>query len=258
VTPEGDHAVDESAEDLAVIVAAKALGESGQTAYVFPASLWSDSDGPDMAEIQRIAKGAWVLELPSIGALEAALDTATTIFVSPLGPGVFATSEALADGPNVRVISKRAKPTQEPEAPVSVAEQAMVNKALTHVKLFKTDEERFVLGAVLEPDTVDSQKDFYNAESIRAAAHSFMEHYQALGKQHSEIVTGKLKILESYLAPVGFTLGEETITKGTWLLAIRVADDDLWDQVKKGEFTGFSIGGAAYRNAKPFQKPEVP
>lgn len=245
----------ETAEDLAVIVAAKALGESGQTAYVFPASLWKDSS-PDMAEIQRIAKGAWVLELPSIGAFEAALDVAETIFVSPLGAGVFATSEALTDGPNVRVIAKRSK--QQPEPPVSTAEQELVNKALTHVKLFKTEEERFVLGAVLEPDTVDSQKDFYTAESIRDAAHSFMEHYQALGKQHSEIVTGKLKILESYLAPSTFEMGEETIKKGTWLLAIRVADDDLWDQVKKGDFTGFSIGGAAYRKPKPFQKPESP
>lgn len=243
----------ETTEDLAVIVAAKALGEIGRTAYVFPASLWDGDKVPDLAEIQRVSKGAWVLELPTLAAFNAVLDEAETVFVSPLGPGVFATSEALTDGPHVRVLAKRSK--SEPEPQISEAEQELVSKALSHVKLMKTDEERFVLGAVLEPDTVDSQQDFYTAESIRDAAHSFMEHHQALGKQHSEIVTGKLKILESYLAPADFELGTESIKKGTWLLAIRVADDDLWEQVKKGDFTGFSIGGAAYRKPKPFAKP---
>jgi hypothetical protein len=34
-------------------------------------------------------------------------------------------------------------------------------------------------------------------------------------------------------------------------MGIRVVDDDLWGGIKKGDFTGFSIGGQAYR------RPEV-
>lgn len=108
-------------------------------------------------------------------------------------------------------------------------------------------EERFVFGVVLEPDVVDSQNDTYSAEEVRKAAHRFMEQHAQLGQQHATIVTGKLKILESYVAPVDFAIGGHAIKSGTWLLAIRVVDDVLWESVKAGSFTGFSIGGSAIR-----------
>ena len=127
------------------------------------------------------------------------------------------------------------------------------------VKLIRKDaaeppaEERFVFGVVLEPDVVDTQKDTYSAAEVRKAAHRFMEAHAQLGKQHAEIVTGKLKILESYVAPVDFAVGSEVVKAGTWMLAIRVVDDELWTAVKSGSFTGFSIGGTAIR--QPDQTP---
>jgi hypothetical protein len=39
------------------------------------------------------------------------------------------------------------------------------------------------------------------------------------------------------------------IRRGTWLLAVRVVDDELWQQIKAGELTGFSIGGSALRSS---------
>jgi DNA adenine methylase len=64
---------------------------------------------------------------------------------------------------------------------------------------------------------------------------------------HREILGEQVKILESYLAPAEFEADGTRIKKGTWLLAVRVADDELWRQVKAGELTGFSIGGSAIR-----------
>lgn len=61
-------------------------------------------------------------------------------------------------------------------------------------------------------------------------------------------MNGGVKILESYLAPAGFELDGKQVKKDTWLLAVRVMDDDLWRQVKAGELGGFSIGGSALRN----------
>jgi hypothetical protein len=112
-------------------------------------------------------------------------------------------------------------------------------------------EERFVFGVVLEPDVVDTQGDTYSAEEVRKAAHRFMELHGNLGQQHDAIVTGKLVILESYVAPVDFAVGTEAIKAGTWLLAIRVKDDGLWESIKAGGFTGFSIGGSAIRTPEP-------
>ncbi len=122
-------------------------------------------------------------------------------------------------------------------------------------KLLKADtevlaaeaEERFVLGVVLEPDVVDSQSDTYSAEEVRQAAHKYLEDFGNLGLQHKQMITGKIKIAESYIAPCEMKLGDTTIKAGTWLMAIRVLDDTVWKSIKDGDLTGFSMGGSAIR-----------
>lgn len=113
------------------------------------------------------------------------------------------------------------------------------------------EEERFVLGIVLEPDVVDSQQDTYDAATIRAAAHGFMQFYRNVGLQHQAYVTGKIEILESYLAPVDMVVDGQAIKAGTWLMGLRFVDSKLWAQVKSGELTGLSIGGTAIREPEP-------
>jgi len=68
-------------------------------------------------------------------------------------------------------------------------------------------------------------------------------------------VNDQVKVLESYLAPTDFTIGDLTVRKGTWLLAVRVLSDELWDRVKTGDLTGFSIGGSARRIPEPTPAP---
>ena len=124
----------------------------------------------------------------------------------------------------------------------------LIQQALEkRIPLVKTKEERYVLGIVLEPETVDAQKDIYSAVEIRRAAHGFMENFARIGLMHRTFVGDDVKILESNLAPVTFELNSTTIKKGTWLLAVRIVDDNLWSEVKRGDFTGFSIGGSASR-----------
>lgn len=131
------------------------------------------------------------------------------------------------------------------------AEQALLDKVLAQeipiVKAERRGDERFVLGIVLEPETVDSQGDIYSAEEVRNTAHKFMAEYQQIGFMHQASLAGRVKILESYIAPAAFKLGEQTVKAGTWLLAVRVLDSALWKAIKRGEFTGFSIGGSAMR-----------
>jgi DNA adenine methylase len=113
-----------------------------------------------------------------------------------------------------------------------------------------------VLGIVLEPETVDAQRDIYSAAEIRDAAHKFMEEYQNIGLMHRDLVNGGVKILECYLAPTSFELDGTQVRKGTWLLAVRVLDDALWMQIKSGELTGLSIGGSAARVAEPASRTQ--
>lgn len=252
-------------EQLVARVAARAIGDSGAKTCVFGRDFWV---GPvDVGKldgvVQRVHKAVggaavprWVAEIPDAAApIVAALEKTDgsaerTVFWSSLAPtSLFVTTEPVIESDDVHVVAKGARVGAEPKPHASP--DATLAKAFRSVKLHKTAEERFVLGVVLEPNVVDSQRDFESPEDIRKAAHTFMEQFEQLGTQHTEIVTGKLKVLETYIAPADFQLGDEEhtkVTKGTWVMGIRVVDDELWTRVKKGDFTGFSIGGSAYRN----------
>jgi hypothetical protein len=146
------------------------------------------------------------------------------------------------------VVDVTDQPAMTAEEVVRLAQPEEFKKLLARaIPVLKTGEERYVLGIVLEPETADAQKDIYSAAEIRDAAHRFMEEYRNLGLMHREFVTGRVKILESYLAPAAFELDGTRVKKGTWLLAVRVVDDDVWRQVKAGELAGFSIGGSAVK-----------
>jgi len=126
-----------------------------------------------------------------------------------------------------------------------------------------SEEERFVLSLVLEPNDggndaplkPDTQKDIYSEEEVRKAAHTWMEHHGAVDLNHSWKSLGKEKVrtLESYLAPVTFKCGKPEdekayeVVKGTWMLGLRIVDDDLWTAIKAGEIGAYSIGGVATR-----------
>lgn len=119
------------------------------------------------------------------------------------------------------------------------------------VKGLDPSDERYVLGIVLEPEVVDAQGDIYSPDEIRAAAHRFMEEFGGLGLMHRLRVNGQVKVLESFLAPTDFAVGDVTVRKGTWMLAVRVLSDELWERVRTGDLTGFSIGGSARRVPEP-------
>jgi len=121
------------------------------------------------------------------------------------------------------------------------------SKSIPLIKGTDPADERYVLGVVLEPEVVDAQGDIYSPDEVRQAAHRFMEDFGGLGLMHRMRVNGQVKVLESYLAPVDFAVGETRVRKGTWLLAVRILSDELWEQVKDGKLTGFSIGGSARR-----------
>jgi site-specific DNA-adenine methylase len=141
--------------------------------------------------------------------------------------------------------------------PLDPSVDALVfDKTTQLVKGLDPNDERYVLGIVLEPEVVDAQGDIYSADEIRAAAHRFMEEFGGLGLMHRLRVNDQVKVLESYLAPTDFNIGAIAVRKGTWLLAVRVLSDELWDRVKTGDLTGFSIGGSARRVPEPATAPD--
>lgn len=110
-------------------------------------------------------------------------------------------------------------------------------------------EQRIVRGVVLEPDVVDAQDDMITADEIQKALHGFMIELQrgsgAIGVDHE--VQADAVVVEIFQAPVEFMEGEQTIRKGSWVLAVKVFDEALWQSVKSGDRTAFSIHGTADR-----------
>ncbi len=105
-------------------------------------------------------------------------------------------------------------------------------------------DEQIVYGIVYEPDTKDAQGDQANAAEIKKAAYNFMENVQTFKVMHKGKKV-KVKILENYIAPVDFTVNKRTVKKGSWVLVTRVLDKKLWQDIKAGELTGYSMAGYA-------------
>lgn len=105
------------------------------------------------------------------------------------------------------------------------------------------EELRQATYVVLEPDTVDLHEDIYTAAEVSKACHNFNTFCRKAFIDHAE-ETDKASIVESYVSPVEMILGDEYVAKGTWLAVVQY-DKDLWKEVKKGTYTGLSIGAYA-------------
>jgi hypothetical protein len=97
---------------------------------------------------------------------------------------------------------------------------------------------------VLSPDEVDLHLDTYNEAEVRKACHNFNQYCMKANLLHL-VETDSFSIVESYIIPSDIILGDTFIKKGSWIAVLQFLTDDLWDEVKKGNFTGVSIGARA-------------
>lgn len=112
------------------------------------------------------------------------------------------------------------------------------------VKLIKKEnEQQLVYGIVYEPDVEDAHEDYMTAAEIEKAAHGFMKDARNIDTQH-DFEAGVGEVVESYVAPVEFEMDGETIAKGSWVLVTK-ATNEIWEQIKKGDITGYSMAGTA-------------
>ena len=230
--------------------------------------------------IYRAADGALVSDLPAIGRAirelsEKALGGTLTV---PASSGACRRVGALElemcsiDDAGLYQI-ELADVTQKPEADALAVNARICERGLRCVPTSKADaepEERYILGLVLEPTDgtdgapfkPDTQSDIYSAADVRKTAHGWMENYGQVDLGHSwvPVANDQVRILESYLAPCDFDIGEGDnvyhVLKGTWLLALRVLDENIWKAIKSGKIGAYSVGGLASR--EPVPPEEIP
>jgi hypothetical protein len=134
----------------------------------------------------------------------------------------------------------------ESEAEEQAGEESVENTTKFFIPILKA-EQRLITGVVLQPEVVDAQGDIMSSDVIKDAAHRFLAQYNKstkMGLMHKDFKP-RFDLVESYLAPVDITLNGSIVKAGSWIMVVKVLDDSIWEQVKKGKLTGFSIGGKA-------------
>lgn len=134
------------------------------------------------------------------------------------------------------------------ETPDEVVEAAELLKSKWWVPIAKLQKEKqLITGVVLIPNTVDAHGDIIPREVIEEAAHNFLAEYNSkttMGLMHEDM-TPPIDLVESFIAPIDLVLGSTTVIAGSWVITARVNDSGIWQKVKDGKLTGFSIGGKA-------------
>lgn len=114
----------------------------------------------------------------------------------------------------------------------------------SYAKISKVDEEqRLVYAEVYSPYTLDTYSDMMLAEDIVEMAHSFLqktELHKRIDTNHDYVSNGSYPV-ESFIA----RRGDPDFTEGSWVLGVKVVEDDVWEDVKSGKLSGFSMAGFA-------------
>lgn len=114
------------------------------------------------------------------------------------------------------------------------------------IEFRKADQEkRLVYGVVYAPDESDAHGDTMTAEDIEKAAHAFLATGQTnrVDKQHDENPDKGYIVESTILKGTHPEFPEDP--EGTWIVAIKVTDEDTWSEIKKGDIKGISMQGYA-------------
>lgn len=119
-----------------------------------------------------------------------------------------------------------------------------MNKPKLKVEKALNEELKQATYIVLVPDEVDLHSDIVSEDEVRKACHNFNKYSMQANLFHL-VETDTFELIESYIAPTDFILGEHEVKKGTWLATVQALDDDLWALMKSGDICGLSIGALA-------------
>lgn len=152
-------------------------------------------------------------------------------------------------GANNRELIYKAAGSPDPEATGQIRKQLEIIR--------KDEEKRLIYCTVYAPDEADAHGDGMTADEIEKAAHGFLAagRTNQVDKQHDEEPDEGL-IVESFVLK-GSDERFEGEKDGSWVVAIKVLDDETWEEIKKGEITGVSLQGYAVKEpAEEVEKSE--
>lgn len=119
-----------------------------------------------------------------------------------------------------------------------------VKKQITFRKT--DDDQRLVYGVVYAPGEVDAHGDTMDVEDIAKAAHEFLASGKTskVDKQHDNNADKGFVVESALLKGENHPLFPDD-PEGTWVVTIKVTDDETWKEIKKGSIKGISMEGFA-------------
>ena len=106
------------------------------------------------------------------------------------------------------------------------------------------DEKHLVYAEIYLPDQEDAHGHSMTADEIEKMAHGFMKARRttAIDVNHDNNTEYGCAMVESFIA----RKGDSDYVPGAWVGVVHVENAELWEQIKKGEITGFSFEGLGY------------
>ena len=99
-----------------------------------------------------------------------------------------------------------------------------------------------------DPNTDSDYYVYFSPETVRKASELYLKHnnHHKATHEHNERVSGVLTV-ESWIIEDTktdkSTLYGFSLPKGTWMVSLKISNDDLWAKIKSGELKGLSIEG---------------
>lgn len=114
----------------------------------------------------------------------------------------------------------------------------MSKPGIAHLKRKDGDEwERVVFAEVLIPNVPNVFGDLWSPAAVREAAYEFMCQGYGIDVDHDNVdVSGPVHVVESFIVRAGDT----DFIEGSWVVAMRVEDDTLWQKILDNEINGYS------------------
>lgn len=137
------------------------------------------------------------------------------------------------------------------EDSTSVTEMTKSDVKIEGQILKQDSEERLVYGwAYVSTDkgeiSLDHSGEFVRPDQIAKAATNFMLSMRTAKRMHSGGKIGEVVHSMPLTNDITKALGIQSDREG-WLVAIKVYDDQVWQDVKSGKLAAFSIGGKALK-----------
>lgn len=127
---------------------------------------------------------------------------------------------------------------------LNLVKTAKVAEAVaTSVVIQKVDtDKRMVYGEVYAPDVIDAHGHAMTKQAVEKLAHDFMllRLNDRIDVMHNN-KPANASAVESFVA----RKGDPDFTEGAWVMGVKIFDDALWEDVKKGKYSGYSMEIAA-------------